>query len=324
MYPTLHTFSEALHMPELSLRTLGGCEVMLNLQGLPALHRTGMTIEAEIRFSGRNYLLALPLSPEVGKELERTIATLERLHHRAWAPLRLLPDELQWQDTFGRPVTASLILEELPGEPLSAVIEQLDPQPLNQALGQLAEDLKTLQVAHNNLKIENLYWHENRLIPIRPWYAVPAGEMHRDRKALEALRRTTDELPILSDCEAEYEADDPNPLTWLGHEFEGLICFSTEEGYGFMDRDEQVVIEPRFLWAEDFHEGRAVVETEEGMGLIDRTGQFILPPDYDMVEYLYERSIVRALREGLWATFDITGAQTSPFLPIEEHEQHLA
>lgn len=319
MYPSFHNFSEALSLPEIALRSLGACEVVLNGEGLPALRRTSMTLEAEILLDGRRYLLALPLTAQTARRMERSIAALERLRHPAWPALRLLPDELRWQDSHGNPMTATLILEELCGEPLEQVIREIEPTQLNRAIETLRRDLQQLEVAHNNLKIENLHWHANRLVPIRPWFATLGGDPRRDELALEALYDSNTSTSLLSDCEADYEADpQPGNIRWMGHEFEGLICFETDDGYGYMDRNEQIVIEPHYLWAEDFHEGRAVVESKEGMGLIDRTGSYILPPEFEMVEYLYAESIVRASKAGLWATFDITGQQTSPFVAEEE------
>lgn len=330
MRTTIYTFSEALLLPRHALRTLGECEVMLTVQGMPALHRTSMTIEAEIRLEGQLYLLAMPLTPAIGLRLERLVSKLERLHSPALAPIRMLPDELQWQDHEGRPLRSTLFLQPLRGESLWELFNTLPTERLRQALTELEEELRRLDVAHNNLKSENLRWTGQRIEAIRPWHAEVGGARRRDAEALAALMPDASEEDeaytegLLCDREEAYEAAPSGErLLWRGNEFEGLTAAETAAGFGYMDRDGVWVIEPRFRWADDFYEGRAVVECEGGMGLIDRTGRYVLPPIYEIVEYLVAESILRVRHGGLWATFDLTGAQTSPFEELEAHEKQL-
>ncbi len=331
MRTTIHTFSEALLLPQHALRTLGACEVMLTVQGMPALHRTSKTIEAEIRLDGQLYLLAMPLTPAIGLRLERLVSKLERLHSPALAPIRMLPDELQWQDHEGRPLHSTLFLQALRGESLWELFDTLSTERLRQALTELEEELRRSNVAHNNLKSENLRWTGQRIEAIRPWHAELGGAQRRDREALAALMPDASEKDeaaytegLLCDREEEYEAAPSGErLLWRGNEFEGLTAAETTTGFGYLDRNGVWVIEPRFRWADDFYEGRAVVECEGGMGLIDRTGRYVLPPTYEIVEYLVTESILRVRQGGLWATFDLTGAQTSPFEELEAHEKQL-
>ena len=320
MRTMFHSFFEALSVPDLSLKRLKQCEVMLTEAGTPALSCTSKTVEAVIRIDGRHYLLALPLTEEIAHRLERTVSQLERMHTPALAPIRILPDELQWQDTKGEPFTASLLLQELPGEPFGEHYELLDPATLNRAIEQLREELERLHLAHNNLKMENLRWVNGTLTAIRPWHTQLGGDRGLDDKMLDALRIDGEEIATLSDDECHYQTDS---RFWTGHEFEGLTCFETEQGFGYRDAEGVTVIEPQFVWADDFYEGRAVVMTESGMGLINRTGGFVIPPENEIVEYLREESLIRVRRNGLWAMFDITGTQTSIFEPIEEHEKQL-
>lgn len=327
MRATIYTFSEALSVPQHALRTLGACEVILTAQGMPALRRTSLTIEAEIRLKGRRYLLAMPLTPAIGLRLERLVSKLERIHSSALAPIRFLPDELQWQDREGRPLRRSLFLQELRGESLWELLDTLRPEELNRALHQLEEELARLNLTHNNLKSENLRWTEDRLEAIRPWYADWGQSQARDKEALAALYATEEEALSNLVCDQNYAytpTPDKGDYLWRGHEFEGLTAVESVAGFGYIDSKGRWVIEPRFRWADDFQEGRAVVETDEGMGLIDRVGNYILEPRYEIVEYLVAESIIRARKAGLWATFDITGAQTSPFEELEAHEKQLA
>ena len=305
-------------MPEISLHTLGDCEVMLTVGGLPALRRTSLTVEAEIRREGRRYLLAMPLSEAIAQRLERTIARIERLNSPALAPIRLLPDELQWQHPSGEGLRESLILQEIPGEPLWNLFDTIAPTDLCSALDRFDEEFSRIGLAHNNLKSENICWTGERLVAIRPWHAVVGGDRSQDRAALEALRPACETELILSDCEEPYHT---TPYRWLGNNFEGLICFEAEQGFGYMDAEGRVVIEPQYLWADVFHEGRAVVECASGMGVIDREGRFVIPPHYAMIEYRHVESVFLVRKQELWATFDITGQQTSLFKEEAEMPQ---
>lgn len=317
MQHAIVSFSEALLLPELSLRTLGRCEVMLDGRSMPALKRTSTTVEAEIRLEGVRYLLVLPLTEREAHRLERTISALSRLHHPALAPIRMLHDELQWHRPSGEPWSTSLILQELRGKSLWELFGEIEPDRLAEALRQLQADLEELDLTHNNLKSENLRWDGERLSVIRPWHARIGGDHGNDRARLQELMPSDMEEAVLSDCDAPYSANGHAAL-WRGHEFEGLTCVESTTGYGYQNRAGEWQIEPQYFWAEDFHEGRAVVETEEGMGLIDREGHYIIPPRYEILEYDYYESLIHARQEGAWGTFDITGELIAPFTTQNE------
>jgi peptidyl-prolyl cis-trans isomerase SurA len=54
---------------------------------------------------------------------------------------------------------------------------------------------------------------------------------------------------------------------------EGLAAVEHPTGWGFVDSDNRIVIEPKYEWVNDFREGRAEVQAAEGMGLIDKRGE---------------------------------------------------
>jgi hypothetical protein len=62
-----------------------------------------------------------------------------------------------------------------------------------------------------------------------------------------------------------------------------LIAIQGEDGslrYGFIDREGNQVIEPRFEFADDFSEGLALVKVEGKYGFIDASGEFVIEPVY--------------------------------------------
>lgn len=139
--------------------------------------------------------------------------------------------------------------------------------------------LGELEFTHNNLKETNLRWHRGRFVPIRYYDArIGTAELGTgDREAFAALRHRIAEAPAprqtANDVTAPY-----NPLRsltghrWTSHVFEGLVCVEDDNGFGFVDTDNNPVIPAQFVWAGDFREGRAEVQTQTGMGLIDRPG----------------------------------------------------
>lgn len=308
----IHHFTRALLMPEIYLRELTACEPLLRIDGNPALQRTSYTAEAELRLATKPFLVAMPLNEEAAHHLERSLKEITRLHVAALASIRLLPEELLWEDRAEGHHRTDLWLQELPGEPLTDRFTQLDDAEQLRAIDRLEESLKRARVAHNNLKEENLRWTGEELVAIRPWHATVGEDRSRDEAFFATWRASfATTLPTLSDCDEEYEA--VSNRRWEGHEFEGLIAIETDTGFGFANPGGEIIIEPRYAWVGDFREGRAVVKEGEKMGVIDRTGSYIIEPHYEVVEYREAESRFWVRSEGLWAEFDYNGRQVSEF-----------
>lgn len=66
--------------------------------------------------------------------------------------------------------------------------------------------------------------------------------------------------------------------------------------YGYADQNDQIVIDPKFIYAEPFHSnGTALVRDANGnYGVIDLTGNYIVQPEYSYVSF----------NEGLYCTHD--------------------
>lgn len=83
------------------------------------------------------------------------------------------------------------------------------------------------------------------------------------------------------------------------------ISAETKEGlrYGFIDRHGKVIVEPRFLWVEDFNDGVAVVNVERKVvghaedghavyeitdGIVDSTGNLVMLPGTNIISSFSE------------------------------------
>ncbi|HEV2835804.1 MAG TPA: WG repeat-containing protein [Pyrinomonadaceae bacterium] len=94
------------------------------------------------------------------------------------------------------------------------------------------------------------------------WFDEPAGFIDKTGRMVIPLSRQSD-VPRFS---------------------EGLAAVSLATGFGFIDRDGRVRIEPQFRYAGDFSEGLAWVHIDENKrGYIDKTGKLVIGPvDYQL------------------------------------------
>ena len=83
-------------------------------------------------------------------------------------------------------------------------------------------------------------------------------------------------LFIASGALAQSASPDPLPSC----EFPYGLC-------GYVDRDDQTVIEPRFEWAGRFRAGLAPVSIDGQFGFIDAGGSFVIPAQFDRVGEFY-------------------------------------
>ena len=64
-----------------------------------------------------------------------------------------------------------------------------------------------------------------------------------------------------------------------------LQLFFNGSKYGYIDKSEEIVIEPQYEDAYSFSEGLACVKIEDKWGYIDKAGKFVINPQYDDAEF---------------------------------------
>ena len=86
----------------------------------------------------------------------------------------------------------------------------------------------------------------------------------------------------------------------LGDASEGMVRFERDGRWGYLNTAGTVVIEPRFPWAEDFHEGRAFVQVDgEPLGYngrwayIDTSGELVTKAVFEQVQGDSEEELTR-------------------------------
>ena len=316
MIVTLQHFSRALLTPDLSLATLSDARAVTEPNGIPRLVRTTRFAEAEVEWRGERWLVAMPLNPSAMPRIERTVSALRKLNTGYLAECRILPGEMRWHDATGAERHTDLVLQHLPaGREFAEALLAEDKATLLAALDTLETALRELNFSHNNLRAGNLRWSGGRFVPLRYHDAHfgPSGDGAAFESLREQVRRTADPMCV-GDTEAVYTPH--RRLTghrWTSHVFEGLVCVEDDEGFGFVDTENNPVIRPQYTWAGDFREGRAEVETPSGMGLIDRQGRYVIPPEYEIVDYAPAESVVRVRKDGRWAEFDYLGRRLTEF-----------
>ena len=88
---------------------------------------------------------------------------------------------------------------------------------------------------------------------------------------------------------------------------EGLAAVMKKERRGFIDREGEWAIEPRFQEVRGFNEGIALVEKEMGeWGAIDTKGEYVIKPKYDQLTILGENLILATLNRE-YALLDFSG-----------------
>ena len=94
---------------------------------------------------------------------------------------------------------------------------------------------------------------------------------------------------------------------------EGLAPACENGLYGYLDRDQQVVIPFAYEWADTFEEGLAVVESNGWFGVIDKSGKTVLEPVFEDIRWRAENGVILAAGEnGQWRLFSRSGESVTP------------
>lgn len=309
---TISSLRKALDTAKESFHTLSS----IVWENAPVV-RSKYFAESRINLSGQPVLISIPLTATALKYVEK-ILPLKLFVTTSIVPrLMLLRDEMDYIDAVGESRTVDVLLEPIcEGVTMNQALVEAESDPkmaaiLDVAINRLEEQLKSANISHNNLKEINLILdNNNNLRPIRWYYATKGAG--GDRDAIAALRKKIASLrceDIICDSRSSYLVAMCD-LTAFRNTLafsEGLIAVETEKGWGYINCDGDIVIQPQYNWVSQFCESRAEVETICGMGLIDKSGSYIIPPDYCIVDYnpITGHSLVN--NGAAWAEFDYSG-----------------
>lgn len=272
--------------------------------------------ECEVECDGARYRLFMPLSSSSLRRVERFIPFHRELVTSRVPRLEILRGEMGLVDSLGRESACDILREPwVEGESLSdavaAIAGEADAERLIEALNELQGALLCADVSHNAVREENVVIDSRGDAHLVRWYYATAG-VGGDAEAFDSLREKiasqADNMTLGESTAVTYNVE--SRLT--GHLYvrpmhEGLAAVEDESGWGFVDCENRVVIEPRYVWVGNFSEGRVEVENESGMGVIDTSGKAIVEPIYDSVEYDSRSGRTRAWSGEKCVVFDYEG-----------------
>ena len=85
---------------------------------------------------------------------------------------------------------------------------------------------------------------------------------------------------------------------------EGIVAVNVKGKWGYTDKADEWIIEPKFDEACDFQECRARVMIKDKWGHIDKTGAWIIEPKYDELLSYYDEGMIAACVNGKWGYID--------------------
>jgi hypothetical protein len=77
---------------------------------------------------------------------------------------------------------------------------------------------------------------------------------------------------------------------WEFHD--GLALVESGNGYGFIDKNGKVVVDPKYSRADGFKNGLAIIEVNKKVGYINKLGQIVVQPQFDDARDFYEEMAV--------------------------------
>ncbi len=277
--------------------------------------------ECEVECDGAKYRLFMPLSSSSLRRVERFIPLHRELVAVSVPRLEILRGEMMVVDSLGRERSCDILREPLPeGESLSdavaAIVDEAESERLIEALNELQGALLCADVSHNAVREDNVVIDGKGRAHLIRWYYATAG-VGGDAEAFDLLREKiasrADTMLLRESATQTYDV----AARLTGHLYvrpmhEGLAAVEDESGWGFVNSENNFVIEPRYVWVGNFSEGRAEVETELGMGVIDRQGGIVVEPIYDSVEYDCRSGCTRAWLGDECIVFDYEGRVAEP------------
>lgn len=310
MAPSIVSFAEFLRSEKPQFKTLHNATVV-TINGNPIITRTSQFTEAQIAIDGKRYLLCLPLNGVIDTDIERTANALERLCAAVLTEYRLLKGEITLPDSTGREVAYDVILHALPeGDSLDKAISFVATARLRSAFELLKRELTEIGFLHRNLKPSNIiYGTDGRLYPIRYHYAqlgASAEDISKELHSIEEMLAAAPEIAEIGEDTTPDEYENRLPYDEVFPMQDMMRRIRSGELYGYLDGNDNLLIEPQFTYAENFFENRAVVQTREGkMGVINHDCQWIVEPIYDMLGF--EDGIFNARIGYDWIKIDYMG-----------------
>ncbi len=322
---TIQSFRTALETPRSHFSTLAGLSRMDE-----SVMRSTYFAEAKVRCGGRNMMIYMPLSASSLRRVERFIPLKRHLVSAIVPQLTILREEMRWVDALGREMACDILCEPLPAglpfaDAVASIADEQEATQLIDALDELQANLQSAGISHNNIREENILVDEDYHLHLVRWYYATDGVGGDDETFAALHTKIASRLDGMVVHDADLDSYcAATPLTGhLSVRFmrEGLAAVEHDTGWGFVDSDNNIVIEPKYEWVSDFCEGRAEVQTPQGMGLINRHGEYIIEPRYKVVDYDVVSGNSQVLGDEGWMVFNYEGERLEE---LEDWDDEMA
>lgn len=303
-YCTFLQFRDCVRNPKLYFRTLG--DISLDDSSVAC---TEHFVECIGELYNCRYMLYAPLTIDAIHYANRAAVTMSNCNG-AFVNFKVLKDELLINNHFTS--TCSIVVENLPhGTLLSEAMYTFSYSHLMQGLNNLKRRMAKHNICHSNLNPNNIIVDDNyEWHPIRWYYAV--NGKRKNYKEFKNLAERIKECSIPDDYAPQLERisllnglDYPGKIFPLKERRRRVI---TDNGTGFVDQNNNLVIKDIYRHATDFMENRSIVTTKSGLkGIINRNGDYIIPPEYDDIIFDINSGDSKAYRNISLTIFDYLG-----------------
>lgn len=96
-----------------------------------------------------------------------------------------------------------------------------------------------------------------------------------------------------------------------------------EQLWGYINKEGEYVVEPKFHDAWNFHEGLAVVKVEWARGYIDRDGNYVIEPKYQYAGPFRDGK-ARVMLDDVWEFIDHEGNTLGAADPVKMEDDSVA
>lgn len=273
----------------------------------PAVVVNGDYAESLVHLAyGQDAMLYMPLADNF-EEVAEVVRWIRRTSTPIFDDCQAFRDELLFFDTLGRRCRGDVIMQRLPAGKFLYMKQEVTKQKLRKMLDDLQIEMKRLNITHRNLSPNCILVGKERMYITRI-YQLEYGYAETNFRPLYTYIDQMDNNPQRFD----YEAWNEVPVTSIERVYdlhEERMRIRIDGKYGFADVQQNIVVEAKYLWADDFMEGRSVVRTKDGAGVIDRSGNIIIEPRYENIIFEVDNGAFRAIEQGQLHFFNYNGEE---------------
>lgn len=274
----------------------------------PAVVCAGNYAEAQVKLAyGQRAVLYMPMTEGTFEDMANLVRWIRRTSTPLFDDCQAFREEMLFFDMDTERHRTDIILQRLPEGCLLYEVRDITKQRLREMLDELQIEMQRLNITHTNLTPHCIIVGKERMHLTRI-HQIRRGEAKSNFRPLYTFIDQMDNEPNISSV-AEWRVENASPIERVYDLCEERVRIMMNGRYGFADVHQNVVVEAKYLWVENFKEGRSVVRTESGAGVIDRAGQIIIDPHFENVVFEVDKGHFRAIEDGKFRLFNYDGEE---------------